>query len=167
MVWFMESAGGVEPHSIMDAGILKVAASVSMGTWQWCEVLEGGNFGVKTRLTLHHTTCQDLNTYVVQCIHGDQIDWNVDLVIGLCVVVPGWWQLRAGGVWCVGRVRCRAAAAAWHRQLTQAIASHFVKFTLFTINFITSPYSKIIISSARTRTCDRVVCTVLNISSKK
>ena len=155
------------PHSIMDAGILKVAASVSMGTWQWCEVLEGGNFGVKTRLTLHHTTCQDLDAYVVQCIHGDQIDWNVDLVIGLCVVVPGWWQLRAGGVWCVGRDRCRAVAAAWHRQTTQAKPPYFVINLHFHNKLYHHSYPTIIISSAETRTCDRVSCTVLNISSRK
>ena len=88
------------PHSIMDAGILKVAASVSMGTWQWCEVLEGGNFGVKTRLTLHHTTCQDLDAYVVQCIHGDQNNWMLIWWLGFVWWCPGGgsWGRAASGV---------------------------------------------------------------------
>ena len=137
------------PHSIMDAGILKVAASVSMGTWQWCEVLEGGNFGVKTRLTLHHTTCQDLDAYVVQCIHGDQIDWDVDLVIGLCVVVPGWWQLRAGGVWCVGWTGASLLLLPGIARLPKPNHHTSLLIYTFTINFITIPTQPLLFRQLR------------------
>ena len=67
MVWFMESAGGVEPHSIMGAGILRVTASVSTMTVM-CEVLEGGNYEVKNVITFYHMNEPQYIRRALQCI---------------------------------------------------------------------------------------------------